>query len=69
MSERKVFAKVESAAIQIGRHRTDAGQAVTCQSSSFRDAESGRVILGRDEALIIEGRDGLARISVRRISW
>jgi hypothetical protein len=67
--ERKGLAKCDHATILVEVEKTDQGPRVACISSAFNGEPGARITLTRREALIIDGSDGVPRISVRKVTW
>jgi hypothetical protein len=67
--ERKGLAKVDHTTIAVEKETTDQGPRVVCISSAFAGEPGGKIQLTRREALIIDGAEGVARISVRKVTW
>ncbi len=67
--ERKGLAKTDGTVVLIGQEKTEHGPMVAVTCSAFGSEPGGKIMLTRREALVIDGGDGTARISVRRISW
>jgi hypothetical protein len=67
--ERKGLAKCDHAMIAVESEKTDQGPRVVCISSAFNGEPGGKIQLTRREALIIDGSEGVARISVRKVTW
>jgi hypothetical protein len=66
--ERKGLAKCDQAVILVGQEKTDRGPMVTFTADAFRSEPGGKIVLTRQEALIIDGSEGVARISVRKVT-
>jgi hypothetical protein len=66
--ERKGLAKCDQAVILVGQEKTDRGPIVTCIADAFRGEPRGKIMLTRREALIIDGSEGVARMSVQMVT-